>query len=156
MDEQERLKKYIDMAFDELYKKDSHLIANRPNRNNSNGTHHVGERAIVFRFAYYLQNLLYNDDIFKEYHLDCEYNRNGIETKNLPGFPDGTFPDLIIHKRGSNESNLLVMEFKTYWNSNQEKDKQKIAQFMDPKGKYRYKYGIAALITPERLTWDWE
>lgn len=50
-----------------------------------------GECAIVFRYAYYLQNLILEDAILKQYDLDCEYNRNGIETKLLPMDPQGDY-----------------------------------------------------------------
>ena len=151
MDEKDKLQMYIEMAFHLLYKYDQHLIYNgafdeeeKPDRK-----HHVGERAIVFRYAYYLQNLINEDEELRKYNLDCEYNRNGAECKGLPSFPKGTYPDLIIHKRGRNDSNLLVMEFKTYWNDNRDEDKIKIKEFMDPFGEYRYKYGISVLI-------DWD
>ena len=43
-----------------------------------------------------------------------------VSTKKLPSFPNGTFPDEILYKRGSNDNNILVMEFKTYWNKDQQ------------------------------------
>ena len=109
--------------------------------------HHVGERAIVFRFAHYLQNFIDKEETFKSYNLDCEYNRNGLKNKSLPSFPNGTYPDVILHKRGSNDKNLLVMEFKTYWNKNQSDDRIKIQEFTDQKGNYKFLYGITVLIT---------
>lgn len=109
-----------------LYSEDDDLIVNTPSDSNLiNGTHHVGERAIVFRFAHYLQNELNMYSEYKSYNLDCEYNRNGISAKILPNFPNGVYPDLIIHKRGRNDKNILVMEFKTYWNSNIDADKKR-------------------------------
>ena len=131
MNEKERLASYINCAFEMLYKNDSHLIYNgafdyeeKPDKK-----HHVGERSIVFRYAHYLQNLICEDELFGKYDLDCEYNRNGAECKGLPSFPQGTYPDLIIHKRGSNKGNLLIMEFKTYWNDDREDDKKKIREY---------------------------
>lgn len=55
---------------------------------------------------------------------------------------------MIIHQRGSNDNNLLVMEFKTYWNKDQKKDIEKIEAFLEngEKDSYNYKYGIAVLI----------
>lgn len=151
-----KLEKYIMEAFEMLYKNDKHLINNMPDSfRRLDNKHHVGERSIVFRYAFYLQKLINEDEQLKRYHLDCEYNRNGIETKALPRFPNGTYPDLIIHKRGSNEYNLLVMEFKTYWNSDQKGDIEKIREFMDVHGSYKYKYGIAVLIGREKPIIDW-
>lgn len=136
-------------AYD-LYRYDKDLICNCPLEGKNAeilGKHYVGERSIVFRFAYYLQNELVKNPKYATYNLDCEYNRNGISAKNLPSFPNGTFPDLIIHKRGRNyPTNLLVMEFKTYWNTDTERDKLKIKEFVDKDGSYRYKYGLIVVI----------
>lgn len=73
-----------------------------------------------------LQNNIDTDGTFKRYDLYCEYNRNGARTKQLPSFPNGKYPDVILHKRGSNNGNILIMEFKTYWNRDRSNDKNKI------------------------------
>lgn len=141
----------INQALDMLYERDMHLIMNRAvNSQGRDDKHHVGERSIVFRFAHYLQNLIDDNGGFKEYNLDCEYNRNGAECKALPSFPNGTYPDVIIHKRGSNENNLLVLEFKTYWNRNTKDDKRKLHEFTDPNGKYKFQKGISFVIGKTR------
>jgi hypothetical protein len=75
----------------------------------------ANERSITFRFAMHLQSQL------PDWEVDCEFNRDGIEPKRLGYFelhPDSedeeaktVFPDLIAHRRGTNE-NFLVVEFK--------------------------------------------
>lgn len=159
------LEQAIRMAFMELYTHDDYLIYNRPKDisfsiissdnliNEQNSKYYVGERAIVFRFAHYLQNLI--QDYYKEYDLDCEYNRNGTKAKNLPGFPYGTFPDMIIHKRKSNKHNLLIMEFKPYWNNHQNDDIEKIKKFVSDTGEYKYKYGASVLIEKHQVIINW-
>lgn len=150
------LKAYVNIAFDMLYCRDSHLIHNRAiTDGEKDSKHHAGERSIVFRYAHYLQNLICEDPWLKDFDLDCEYNRNGVECKSLPSFQNGTYPDLIIHKRGSNDYNILVMEFKTYWNPNIEADVRKIEEFMDSKGKYKYKYGVSVLININAPSLRW-
>ena len=52
-------------------------------------------------------------------------------------------PDLIIHKRGTNENNLLVLEFKAWWNKDQTNDKKRIELF---KQELNYQYGATILI----------
>lgn len=136
-------------CLEKLYKDDKHLILNKPENCDNKEISHVGERSIVFRFAHYLQSELEKRKEFSVYNLDCEYNRNGTERKNLPSFPNGTYPDVILHKRGSNDGNLLVMEFKTYWNPNQEKDKQKIKEFIDKNGNYKFMLGYSVLLNEE-------
>ena len=151
---EERLKvldDLVDQALDILYENDMHLIMNRAvNSRGKDERHHVGERSIVFRFAHYLQNLIDANGSFQEYNLDCEYNRNGAECKALPSFPNGTYPDVIIHKRGSNDHNLLVIEFKTYWNRDISDDKKKLSEFTDSNGRYNFKKGISFLLGDKR------
>ncbi|MBR1383072.1 MAG: hypothetical protein IJ555_04585 [Ruminococcus sp.] len=149
----EELLDIISRSFELLYTNDVFLINNSPDRldseKNTNGQigslHHVGERAIVFRFGYYLQKQLETSE-YKDLNVDCEYNRNGKNPKNIPGFLNGVYPDIIIHKRGLDISDLLVIEFKTYWNPDTRKDTEKILKLIDPDGCYKYKYGMSVVI----------
>lgn len=70
--------------------------------------------------------------------------------KRLPNRQHGSYPDLILHERGTNNNNFLVIEFKTWWDSNQDDDKNKIEDFCDPLGEYRYKYGVLILFGKRR------
>lgn len=141
------LKKYISNSLCILYREDMHLIMNEPYCDCvMDQFHHVGERSIVFRFAHYLQNMIEQDSCFADYVLDCEYNRNGINAKTLPSFTNGVYPDIIIHKRGSNDYNLLVIEVKTYWNSNTEHDERKLQEFVDRKGEYCFQHALSLVI----------
>ena len=115
----EMLIKYVNKALDCLYEKDFHLIKYPalPINNNefkSNKWFHVGERSIVFRFAHYLDNLISDDEDLRQLNVDCEYNRNGNQPKKLKPDGNGKYPDVILHERGSNEYNTLVIEFKGY------------------------------------------
>lgn len=74
------------------------------------------ERTTVSRIFLYMYDLIKNDpdfEIFKEYNLDCEYNKNGDHLKSTIHRQKGTLPDIILHKRMLNDNNLLVVEFKT-------------------------------------------
>jgi hypothetical protein len=81
----------------------------------------ANERSITHRLAEYLQWE------FPLLHVDCEYNRDGIEPKRLPYLglhPDAddeqaqtVFPDIIVHRRNSPE-NILVIEVKKSSNRN--------------------------------------
>ena len=139
-------------ALKKLYQNDMHLIYNCPaTRHKSNDNkHHVGERSIVFRFAHYLQEMLNCEKRLSSYDLDCEYNRNGTMAKRLPSFPNGTYPDVILHHRGSNKSNLLVMEFKTYWSDNQDIDVRKIEEFTNQNGEFKFLLGETVLIGKDK------
>ncbi len=133
---------------DKLYEKDIYLINPEPENNNKN--YHACERTIMTRLAMYLARLMLEYPQFEDYSVDCEYNRNIYDKKNLPSFENGVYPDIIIHKRGNNDNNLAVIEIKTYWNKGQENDRNKIEEFTDLNGQYRYKYGILVMIAPSR------
>ena len=147
-DKVELLDSLIQQALGKLYEKDYHLILNRAYNDFYNDLkHHVGERSIVFRFAHYLQNLMDETGAFNDFVLDCEYNRDGAEGKKLPSFPNGTYPDIIIHQRGTNDCNLAVIEVKTYWNKDTTIDESKLREFTDAKGKYKFQRGYSFVIS---------
>ena len=147
LNEMDSLFYLVSKALDQVYEKDGFLISNKP-LDSQNGR--VGERSIVFRFAHYLQNLIDEEDAFKYLSLDCDYNRNGSETKKLPPFPKGTYPSVILHKRGSNDKNILIMEFQPYWNKDQTNDVKKIIDFTSMNGKYKFQYGATVLLAKDR------
>jgi hypothetical protein len=73
----------------------------------------VGERAVASKLACYLAPL------FPEHDVDVEYNRHGLDPKDLDLPADchggGTkliVPDVIVHRRGHDRDNLLVVEVK--------------------------------------------
>lgn len=146
----EQIKALLNCALDQLYEKDGYLIDNEPYLKQTDGFHHVGERSIVFRLAHYMQNIMDQNPVFKDLVLDCEYNRNGIHAKTLPSFPDGVYPDVIIHNRGTNSRNLLVMEVKSYWNTDNTQDVKKIREFLDANGKYHFSFGVSLIIKKRR------
>lgn len=115
---------------------------------------HVCERSVVFRLGYYLQTLLLEDDMLSDFVVDAEYNRNLGDRKVLPGFEYGVYPDLIIHKRGTNEYNLLVIEVKAWWSNPKDaaKDERKIKEFIDPNGAYQYQFGLLLFVMKN----DWK
>ncbi|WP_175725215.1 hypothetical protein [Burkholderia ambifaria] len=76
----------------------------------------ASERSISHRLAMHLTSRFPNFDV------DCEYNRDGFDVKRLAlsgrEVRDDdidavtVFPDIVVHKRGHNKSNLLVVEMK--------------------------------------------
>lgn len=105
----------------------------------------ANERSMTHKFAEHLQH------VFPEYHVDCEYNRDGLDPKRLRGLrpprrprPDDTdaltvFPDIIVHRRGT-ACNLLVIEAKKD-DGDQSFDCEKLEAFVeDPHYGYRYAY----------------
>ena len=138
---QKLLEDIIKKSLDKLYANDKDLIIRR-----------VAERDIVHRFAHYFENYM-QDTEFKLYNVDCEYNRNGYGIKQVNG--KSVYPDFILHKRGSNENNLLIIEFKTWWNPDNNADINKIRWMMNPKLMFQYKYGCSITINQDNSEIFW-
>ena len=107
------------------------------------------ERSVAHKLAEYLQQE------FSEYHIDCEYNRDKDYKKELEGISecrgkeDLVFPDIIIHRRNT-DNNLLVVEIKT--SNNFEKcDLRKLELFTKPSEKFRYQFGLFLKFDCKRL-----
>ena len=97
----------LDRAINELIRRDQHLLESD-----------CSERSITHHLAVYLAAE------FPQYNVDCEYNRDGFDVKRLKlgerevKVSDDeldavtVFPDVVVHERGTNGSNLLVVEVK--------------------------------------------
>jgi len=96
----------LDAALAKLVANDSYLL-----------TTNLGERCIATRLSMYLQ------EQFPEHHVDCEYNRAGNTPKRLDvpaecanGRDNNgealVVPDVIVHRRGAEGPNVLVLELK--------------------------------------------
>lgn len=133
-DEITHIKAIINAALNEVYEHDRYLIE-----------HKIHERSIVARFVIYFHEQLKNTH-YSHYHLDVEYNRNFSDPKRTPSFSDGTYPDVIVHRRGSNKENLCILEFKTQWNQNTDRDITKLKEFTEKRGTYQYGAGFMIVI----------
>lgn len=109
---------------------------------------HAAERAIVFRWAYYLNTLLEpkfkaaSDGYDKPYKIDLEYNRHNFRSKRLEN--KSFFPDLIIHRRDTPD-NLLVVECKGWWCATKKEitdDKDRLKKLTKQTGDFRYQLGL--------------
>ena len=77
----------------------------------------VTERALSHHLAIYLSEIVPDG-----YDVDVEYNRHGATPKRLNLPPRNAldrelrattvFPDILVHKRNTDEDNLLVLELK--------------------------------------------
>ncbi len=147
------LETIIKQALNSVYNESPNLInANVGDYENV----HNHEVAVVFRFGYYLIRLIDEMDILKHYHVDIEYNRNlhDIKLLKVQNRTKRIYPDLIVHKRGQKD-NLLIIEFKSWWNRDQEYDKNKVSAFMDEEGPYAYKYGLLIKFEKENAVIEW-
>lgn len=141
----DKVKTYFFVAFDQLFKNDVFLLENE-----------VHERSVAHKLAEYLQQQFFG------WHVDCEYNRHGIDIKKLSRKCDGeykeyVYPDIVIHHRGY-DSNLLAIEIKPRKFKNiDECDNAKLIEFTEPKGKYKYQLGLFigfnGLNKPPQIVW---
>ena len=88
-----RVREAFKAALSKLHDRDLNLLAM--------GAH---EQAICHRLGVYL-------DAMTDLNVDCEYNRDMMHAKRLKG-GNRFRPDIIIHRRLSNDENLLVVEAK--------------------------------------------
>lgn len=146
----------------------------------------VSERAITHKLAEYLQRRVNNLNL-RDIHVDCEYNRNSLAGDGAPktvrlvqqrvqAALEGqnvvtddryrsvtTFPDIIVHERGTNDHNLLVIEVKKINNQvDPGLDFAKLGAFTEDTehNSYRYRHGLFIQLTTgmqdlpfPQLTW---
>lgn len=100
------------------------------------------ERAITHRLGMYLQ---YE---FRNWHVDCEYNRYGYDPKRLALEESqytgerSVYPDIIIHQRGREGRNLLVIEAKKDPNEYSEEVKLDLIKLAAYKRCLKYDYAV--------------
>ena len=130
----------IETHIQELFK--SALLIYIDNESQDFKERHVGERARVFRVAYYLQNLICHCPLLdnKSIVVDVEYNRDKDKPK-LNYKKACIIPDLIVHVRNKTNNtrqyNYLACEFKNkYTDKKLEKDNEKLNNY---KERYGYK-----------------
>ena len=144
------VQKIVEESAEELFTKDKCLLENN-----------VSERAITHKLAEYLQLRI------SYLNVDCEYNRNAEKGHNVPkeivvlreetkainteGFDESewlaisTYPDIIVHRRMTNEANLLVVEVKKGDSKVPHKhDLNKLKAFTEKSAQndYNFRYGV--------------
>ena len=128
----EQLKREIIDCITRLYCNDLELI-----------TRGGMEQSAAFRFAIYLNDSIKRIEWLNDLQIDIEYNKNGLEPKRIPRRQNGVKPDLIIHSRGNNNKNVLVVEIKGWWNEeSRDADKIKLEDFTHQDGEYKYGLGV--------------
>ena len=116
----------------------------------------VNERTLSARLMFHLQTLLLNEiyqENYKEYSVDCEYNRRKEIVKILPKEyrelekkDKQIYPDIIFHQRNS-EKNLMIIEMKKTYSldeggKNENRDRLKFLTSLRKENKYKYLLGI--------------
>ncbi|MDE6250801.1 MAG: hypothetical protein K2M34_04180 [Alphaproteobacteria bacterium] len=112
------------------------------------------ENACVSRIIYYMQDMLYTDQRFAEWrnhNIDFEYN------KSTDGLKVGFYykkkylkPDLVLHIRGTDKHNLMVVEFKKGCKSS-DSDITKLRDLTHSYQRYKYVLGCAVSLKKQKV-----
>ncbi|QGQ95820.1 hypothetical protein EHS13_13510 [Paenibacillus psychroresistens] len=146
----EEIKIKVTAAIKKLFDNDLYFLINDLN-----------ERTITHKLGTYLQ------EGFSGFDVDCEYNKNVDEENGLKNihmlineaeklnkrskivlngelYVFSTYPDIIVHKRGGNENNLLIIEVKKTTNpTSRDFDQKKLKCYTDQlNSSLKYKYGL--------------
>lgn len=148
------IKDLVKRCLDKVYLEEGRIFE----KNNGRG---VCERMIVFRFAYYLQSeFLDPQSKLQNWFVDCDYNssfengqeRSGKQVVGPHESPKNSFPDVIVHKRMNDGSDLICFEIKKWNNYDKEgikKDENNLAYMTSDSG-YNYVYGFYIKIHKQR------
>ena len=108
----------------------------------------VNERSITHKLAEHLQHQ------FECLKVDCEYNRHQERRKTLLLPPEEiqtdcldaktVYPDIVIHRRGDDGCNRLVIEVKKSSRPGVSRDRKKLCAFT--KLEYGYNYNMGLLL----------
>jgi hypothetical protein len=127
----DQVRSHVDQAVSLVIKNDAFLL-----------DHAANERSITHKLAEYLQQE------FPQYHVDCEYNKHGVNVKRLPrrcnqGNSEFVYPDIVVHLRGNDNHNVLVIEAKPRkYRAVPECDRAKLEAFTESGGGFRYQFGL--------------
>ena len=98
--------------------------------------HNMHEVALCHRLAVHLEK----SRKFGGYLIDCDYNRSEKIPKKDPR-DKGFRPDIIVHKRGNSDDNLIMIEAKKASSTRREKKKAKKRLRRNAKA-YKYCYAF--------------
>ena len=99
--------------------------------------HRMHEVALCHRLAFHLEN----SGKFTGYLIDCEYDRDGDGNTLKTNQEDCEFrPDIIVHIRGSGESNNLIMIEAKKDPCSQKTKEEQIERLIDNANKYQYEH----------------
>ena len=146
MDNKTVLINIIAQASKELYQEENLMHFVPYNRTDANTWWYSNEEAVMFRFAYHFQLLLNKLEDYSKLHLDCNCDHDGKEPITIPNYSDAgrIKPDMILHKRNTNELNKLVIEMKmdNASNSARSRDRKKLKELTRSTGAYHYEMGV--------------
>lgn len=95
-----------------------------------------------------LAQYLFNE--FREYDVDCEYNKHISDVKYSKDIGHNIRPDIVIHKRGNDDINLVCIEIKKVQSHEpRDYDQEKIISLTKKTGDYKYEIGVLIDFSPD-------
>jgi len=90
---------------------------------------------------------------FKEFDIDCEYDRHIDHQKRVENLDSNIRPDIVIHKRGKDDNNLVYIEVKKEQNkTSRNKDFKKIIEISETVAVQTTFSDIKHIYIPESLS----
>lgn len=145
--------------------------------------HNLSERSLTHKLAMYVQRQIEARHSAEGLHVDCEYNRNaelGDNSEKLLkvvwdkrrarlGRLDAavisqdtlneysTYPDIIVHRRGDNGHNAIVIEVKKDTSVvPDDYDVEKLTSFTHPERGYHYTLGAFVKLRTGGRAGEWD
>jgi hypothetical protein len=108
----------------------------------------IHEQALAHRLAFHLEN----SGFFMGYHVDCEYNRHGNKSKTDN---QGKIfrPDIIIHIRGNDDNNLIMIETKKFNDTENEIETTEL-NLKERSKEYKYQHAFLVIFPEAEITED--
>ncbi|MDO5481390.1 MAG: hypothetical protein Q4F60_03550 [Candidatus Saccharibacteria bacterium] len=133
---------FIDNVMDKFYKTEADLLDYRTNNETNRMIHELN---ISFHIGYIILCKLKHCDELKDYKVDAEYNKHGDDIK----MSDGKMvrPDIIIHKRGTDDNNFAWIEIKKPGdNAAIEEDRERLRCVTQPGSGFNYNFGALIIV----------
>lgn len=137
------LKELVYESLQELYANDRELI-----------TRKVYETATAHRLGVYMEQFWLSNGYDKR-HVDIEYDKNMGNGKRLVPGEGGKRPDIIIHRRQSNDQNTLIVEMKKKKLSPIRDDENKLKGATDPRHGFHFQLGLYLGLRDDRYQCRW-
>ena len=117
--------------------------------------HDLGERTLTHRLAVYVERQ------FPDFEVDCDFDRLGPRTLNLPRgsivstddhLGKSIYPDIVVHQRAV-PNNLLAIEVRKASNHQPvEHDRHKLRALTDPHVWFAYWIGVLVTLGKNNVT----
>ncbi len=136
------------MKYKQLILKALDKVVSEPGYLDDVKNRNIHEQALAHRLAYHLEN----SGWFVGYMVDCEYNRHGADQKTDESGKCFR-PDIVIHVRGNDDDNLIMIETKKYYVPRREEETAK-TDLANRSAYYCYRMAFLVIFPENEITED--